>query len=183
MAVSDELAAALPIDDGLVARARAGDHDAFSRLVESHFDRVLRMARAITGNEADARDATQEAFVAVWRGLPGLRDADRFEPWLHQVLRNRCRDLLRRRGRVREIAIADHDAIAPDPGDARIEQTAVLAAFDRLSVDDRRILALHHLEGRPLAEVARDLGIPVGTAKSRLFAARRTLQRHLEGQR
>jgi RNA polymerase sigma-70 factor (ECF subfamily) len=167
--------------DELVERAQAGDHDAYAALVTTHFERVLRMARALTGNDADARDATQDAFVAVWRGLPNLRDRTRFEPWLHQVVRNRCRDLLRRRRRVREIALDGHDVVVDDPGATSLDRTVLLAAFDRLSMDERRILVLHHLEALPVAEVGRQLGIPVGTVKSRLFAARRSLRRAMEG--
>lgn len=167
--------------DELVDRARAGDHDAYTILVGAHFERTLRMARALTGNDADARDVTQDAFLAVWRGLPGLRDTARFEPWLHQVIRNRCRDALRRRRRVREIALDGHDVVIDDPGATSLDRTVLLAAFDRLSLDERRVLVLHHLEGQPVAEVGRQLGIPVGTVKSRLFAARRSLRRAMEG--
>ena len=182
LAAGDEPArTAARVADELVDRARAGDHDAYTVLVGAHFERTLRMARALTGNDADARDATQDAFVAVWRGLPSLRDPARFEPWLHQVIRNRCRDLLRRRRRVREIALDGHDVVVDDPGSTSLDRTVLLAAFDRLSMDERRILVLHHLEGLPVAEVGRQLGIPEGTVKSRLFAARRSLRRAMEG--
>ena len=77
--------------------------------------------------------------MAVWRGLPNLRDRTRFEPWLHQVVRNRCRDLLRRRRRVREIALDGHDVVVDDPGATSLDRTVLLAAFDRLSMDERRI--------------------------------------------
>ena len=177
----DQAGAAARRSDDLVERARAGDHDAYTALVMAHFERTLRMARALTGNDADARDATQDAFVAVWRGLPNLRDSARFEPWLHQVVRNRCRDLLRRRRRVREIALDDHDGESEDQETTSLDRTVLLAAFDRLTIDERRILVLHHLEGVPVAEVGRRLGIPVGTVKSRLFAARRSLRRAVEG--
>jgi RNA polymerase sigma-70 factor (ECF subfamily) len=69
-----------------------------------------------------------------------------------------------------------------DPGPDALEKATILAAFDRLSIPDRQILALHHLEDRPLDELARALGIPVGTAKSRLHAARKALGRALETQ-
>ena len=166
--------------DPLVARARAGDHDAFAALVESHLERALRLARAITANDADARDATQDAFVAVWKALPRLRDEARFGPWLDQIVVNQCRDLLRRRRRVREIAIDDVEMTSPDPTPGRLAHAAVLAAFDRLSIAERQILVLHHLEGHPVTEIASRLGIPIGTAKSRLFSARKSLERELE---
>jgi RNA polymerase sigma-70 factor (ECF subfamily) len=169
-------------DDVLIARAGRGDADAFGLLVASRLPRMLRLARAMLRNEADARDATQEAFVAAWQNLPRLRDAARFDAWLNTVLANRCRDFLRHRGRVHEIDLEGVDLRSADHGPGAIERATVLAAFDRLSIPDRQILALHHLEDRPLDEVARVLGVPIGTAKSRLHAARRALARALETQ-
>lgn len=169
-------------DGVLIARAGRGDADAFGLLVASRMPGMLRLARAILRNESDARDATQEAFVSAWQNLPRLRDASRFDAWLNTVLANRCRDLLRRRGRVREIDLEGVDLRSVDPGPGAIERTAVLAAFDRISVPDRQILALHHLEDRPIDELARLLGVPIGTAKSRLHAARKALARALETQ-
>jgi RNA polymerase sigma-70 factor (ECF subfamily) len=174
--------AAVADDDALVLRACRGDADAFAVLVADRLPRMLRLARSILHDETDARDATQEAFVSVWQHLPRLRDAGRFDAWLNTVLANRCRDLLRRRGRVREIDLAGAELRAPDPAPHALERAAVLAAFDRLSLPDRQILALHHLEDRPLDQVARSLGIPIGTAKSRLHAARKALGRALETQ-
>jgi RNA polymerase sigma-70 factor, ECF subfamily len=169
-------------DDALVARARRGDAEAFGALVAARLPDMLRLARSILGNEADARDATQEAFVSAWLNLPRLRDDSHFSAWLNTVLANRCRDLLRKRGRVREITLEGADLQRADPGPAALERAAVLAAFDRLSVADRQILAMHHLLDQPLEQVAHRLGIPVGTAKSRLHAARKSLERALETQ-
>jgi RNA polymerase sigma-70 factor, ECF subfamily len=164
-------------DPALVARARTGDADAFGELVAPRLDRILRTARAILRNESDARDATQDAFLSAWVNLPRLRDEDRFDAWLHRVLLNRCRDLLRRRQRSREIALEGTE-ILDAPPDAT--GTNVMAAFDRLPLAYRQILALHHVEDRPVTELSRLLGIPEGTVKSRLYAARRALERALE---
>ena len=172
-----------PTDDGLIARARAGDSDAFGALVAPRLARTLRMARAILGSESDALDAVQETFLSAWVHLADLRDPTRFDPWLNQMLANRCRDALRRRGRVREIAIDDAEIARPDPTGASLDRAALLAAFDRLSVADRQLLALRHLEDLSVDEVADRLGVPSGTVKSRLFAARRALERALETQR
>ena len=98
------------------------------------------------------------------------------------MLANRCRDLLRQRGRVREISIDLADLRHADPAPAALHRASLLAAFDRLSIPDRQILAMHHLEDRPLDQVAHRLGIPIGTAKSRLHAARKALARALETQ-
>ncbi len=169
-------------DDALVARACRGDADAFGALVTKRLPDMLRLARSILRNEADARDATQEAFVSAWISLPRLRDESRFSAWLNTVLANRCRDLLRQQARVREISLEGAVLQQADPAPAALQRAAVLAAFDRLPVGDRQILAMHHLLDQPLEQVAHRLGIPVGTAKSRLHAARRSLERALETQ-
>lgn len=169
-------------DDALVIRARKGDRDAFSLLIEPRTERVVRSARVILGNEAEAREAAQEAFVSTWVNLPSLRDVRRFDAWLNRVLINQCRDVLRRRRRSREIVLDATDAVVEDPATASLDTAAVIAAFDRISVEDRHILVLHHLHDFPLAEVARQLRIPVGTAKSRLWSARRSLERALEAE-
>ena len=168
--------------DALVARARRGDDVAFGQLVEARVDSTLRMARAILGNEAEAQEVTQDAFVSAWRNLPTLRDTDRFDAWLNRIVVNRSRDLLRHRHRVRQIDVEDVDLATTDNAAAGIETASLLAAFDRISVADRQILVLHHLHDLPMAEVARQLGIPIGTAKSRLWSARRALERAMEAE-
>ena len=169
-------------DLALVSRAGAGDASAFAELIAPRLERLLRTARAILGNEADARDATQDACVAAWMNLPRLREVARFDAWLNRVLLNRCRDLLRIRHRSREIDLAGIDLMDLQPGLESGATDHVMAAFDRLSLANRNILIQHHLHDRPLAEIASVLGIPVGTAKSRLHAARRALERALEAQ-
>jgi RNA polymerase sigma-70 factor (ECF subfamily) len=166
----------------MAGRARAGDPVAFAALVAPRLERTLRTARAILGNEADARDATQDAFLSAWVNLPKLRDDMRFDAWLQRSLVNRCRDMLRQRHRSREILMDAPEGLSPDPSADVLDRAAVMAAFDRLSLNDRHILVLHHLHDLPLAEVARQLRIPIGTAKSRLHAARRALERALEAQ-
>jgi len=164
------------LDPSLIDRARNGDLDAFESIVRARMDSVYRLTSAILGDEADARDAAQEAFVAAWREMPRLREPDRFDAWLQRVAINASRMTLRARGRrrVREIpsshvvALAGHAA----PSDAGSLDTALRL----LPIEQRTILVLHHLEGRPIAEIAAILEIPQGTAKSRLFNARRALE-------
>jgi RNA polymerase sigma-70 factor (ECF subfamily) len=176
------VAAADRDDESLVTRAGQGDRDAFALLIQPRTDRALRTARAILGNESEAHDAAQAAFVSAWVNLPRLRDASRFDAWLTRVLVNECRETLRRRRRNPEIALDGTDASGPDSAAGSVETTALRAAFGRISVDDRTILLLHHLHGLPLEQVARHLQIPVGTAKSRLWSARRALERALEAE-
>lgn len=171
------------MERSLVERARAGDADAFDQLVRERIDAVYRVALAILGNSADARDATQETFVAAWRHLPGLRDLDRFDGWLHRITVNAAKMVLRHSRGVREIHLApDSDYPAgsrPLAPASDLTASDFDRAFERLSVDQRAILIAHHLEGRGMAELARTLGIPEGTVKSRLHSARQALQRAL----
>ena len=112
-----------------------------------------------------------------------FRDVERFDAWLNRILMNRCRDLLRSRQRSREIAI-DEAALPQAPEtDGDLDISGLTAAFERLDVAQRQLLVLHHLHHEPLTQIARRLGIPVGTAKSRLHAARKALERALEKER
>ena len=175
------------MDPALIRRAQTGDVEAFTALVAGRFEPMQRTAMAILGHEADARDAVADALAAVWRELPRLRDPLAFEAWSTRILVHACRRRLRGRGRarIRELSIDTADAGATGssiagPADDIGERIALERAFERLDGEARAILVLHHLDGRGLTEVAAVLGIPVGTAKSRLFAARRALERALE---
>jgi RNA polymerase sigma-70 factor, ECF subfamily len=169
------------VEQGLIERARRGDAEAFEMLVQAGMPAIYRRALAILGTEADARDAAQETFVSAWRELPRLREPERYDAWLARIGVNACRMALRRRGRVREIPVPQFmiDPPAPDRIGSIAEAEAVRRAFRRLPVDQRTILVLHHVEERPVVEVAATLGVPLGTAKSRLAAARSALERAL----
>jgi RNA polymerase sigma-70 factor, ECF subfamily len=174
-------------DTTLVRRARAGDAAAFEQMAASRLPTAFRLASAILGSEADAADATQNAFLAAWRELPRLRELDHFDAWLHRILVNECRMQVRRRARVREIPMnpesrpgAGYPAYSRPTLD-RIELLDLLeGAFEQLDADDRAMVVMHHLEDRPLAEIAAALHMPVGTVKWRLHNARQVLQRALE---
>ncbi len=177
------------MDPALIRRAQSGDVDAFTALVAGRLEPMQRTAMAILGHEADARDAVADALASVWRELPRLRDPLAFEAWSTRILVHACRRRLRGRGRtrVRELAIEAADLGAQRTSSTAVDDVAdrmaLERAFERLDPDARTILVLHHLDGRGLTEVAAVLGIPVGTAKSRLFAARRALERALERER
>src|SRR4051794_22647014 len=167
-------------DAELVRRARRGDVKAFELLVAGHTNRAFRVARAVLGNDADARDATQDAFVSAWHELGRLREPERFEPWLRRILVNACRAQMRGRRHVREIALdATFDRRDPAPQIAdQVGDSDVLAhAFDRLDADKRAILVLHYLEARPVAAIGATLGVPAGTVKWRVSEARAALSR------
>ena len=166
------------MDRELLVRARAGDREAFEQIVLAKSEPFFRTALAIVGNEADARDATQEALVAAWRSLPGLRNLDRFDAWMGRILINECRMTLRHRGRMREVSTADLPE-SPEPRASSGDTTDFDAAFNRLSVDQRAMLVLHHVHGYGVSEIAAWLGIPSGTVKWRLSRARRALAAEL----
>ncbi|HEX5823548.1 MAG TPA: RNA polymerase sigma factor [Candidatus Limnocylindrales bacterium] len=183
-------------DVALIRRAGRGDVAAFDALVATRLDRCYRLAWSILGNDADAADATQDAFLAAWRQLPRLRDLQAFDGWLNRIVANAARMARRHRVRLREVQVESANTTAPvqvsvlstrpDPSpsafDAVAERDAIGRAFDRLRPDERAILTLHHVDERPVVEIARSLGIPVGTAKWRLHSARRALERALEAE-
>ena len=174
------------MEPGLIRRAQAGDVDAFTTLITARIQPMSRTAMAILGHEADARDAVQASLAAIWRALPSLREPDRFEAWSTRILVHACRRIARDRRRtgIRELTMDREGGMSQlprvdDPGDASIRRIGLERAFDRLDPDQRSLLVLHHLDGLSLIELADTLGIPVGTAKSRLHTARRSLERAL----
>jgi RNA polymerase sigma-70 factor (ECF subfamily) len=180
----------LPVaaSEELVARARRGDAAAFDVLARVRIDHSYRLALAILRSETNARDAVQDAYLQAWRQLPGLRDTASFDAWLDRILVNACRMQLRhhRVVRLREIDVAEPADFAtaasadPPPDEHVADADLVRLAMDRLDGDQRSLLVLHHVEDRPVAEIAKVLGIPTGPVKWRLHAARAALQRALE---
>lgn len=172
----------------LVERASGGDHDAFAGLVDARLVPTFRTVLAILGNEADARDTTQAIFVQAWRHLPDLRDPSLFPAWFGRIVANSARSAMRSRRRrtVREISLAglvdggEHlttTTAAHDDRTASIDRLE--RAFERLTPDERTCLGLHHHAGLSLAEIGLQLDVPAKTVKSRLFTARRALEREL----
>jgi len=181
----------IAVEKALVERARRGDHDAFTSLVNARVASTFRTVMAILGNESDARDVTQLIFVRAWANLPALKDTDRFPAWFGRILANTCRSSMRGRRRrfVREISVSfledgGESLTTAEVGheDRIVRLDALARAIDRLSIDERTILALHHFDQLSLAEVGERLGIPAKTVKSRLFTARRALERALQAE-
>jgi RNA polymerase sigma-70 factor (ECF subfamily) len=190
MAESRVVTTSLSDASPLVERAMRADTAAFNELIAPRLRRMLRLAASVLMNEADAADVVQDVCVDAWRRLPTLRDPANFDAWLSRILLNACRDAIRVRGRARVREIHP-DAVDPDAHAERIAPLAdtvtgamaVRSAFARLGADDRTILALHHVDDRPLSEISVLLGIPEGTAKWRLHRARHALERALESER
>jgi RNA polymerase sigma-70 factor, ECF subfamily len=167
----------------LVEQARTGDHDAFTVLLDVRLARLDAAARLILRDPELARDAVQEASIDAWRRLPGLRDPDRFDAWLHRLVVNACLDLVRhRRRRVIEVELPPTDLPAADATGSLADRQLLDQALARLDPSHRAVVALHYLLGMPLPEVAAVLRIPLGTAKSRLHYALAAMRTTVVGQ-
>jgi RNA polymerase sigma-70 factor (ECF subfamily) len=161
------------VDRVLVEQARRGDREAFTVLVHQVSDSLYAVAQRILRDPGLAEDALQNALVLAWRQLPKLRDPERFEAWIHRVLVHACYDESRRArpwaAQVRVLPMAGPST--PDASAALADRDELERAFRRLSVEQRAVFVLHHYLGLPLVEVAELLGIPAGTARSRLHYA------------
>ncbi|HEX5826764.1 MAG TPA: RNA polymerase sigma factor [Candidatus Limnocylindrales bacterium] len=157
----------------LVEQAQRGDHDAFAALAGACIARLDTAARLILRDHDLARDAVQDALVRCWRDLPTLRDPVAFDGWLHRLLVNACLDLVRRRRRrVIEVELTPlHAPAMRDFSGQVIDRDLLDRALAGLAPDWRALVVLHHYLEVPLPEVAASLGIPLGTAKSRLHRA------------
>jgi RNA polymerase sigma-70 factor (ECF subfamily) len=165
-------------DETLVRAAARGDKDAFARLVAPRLDRLFATASLILRHRARAEDALQDALVRAWRDLPTLRDPARLDAWLRRLLVHACYDDARRNRRhaANLTLLPEHDRGIPDGTVELSERDAVEGALQALSVDHRAAVVLHYYLGLSLPEIADALGIPVGTAKSRLHHARNRLR-------
>jgi RNA polymerase sigma-70 factor (ECF subfamily) len=166
----------------LVERARKGDHDAFTELAGAAIFRLDAAARLILRNPDQAKDAVQETLVRAWRDLPTLRSADRFDAWLHRLLVRACIDEARRLRRHRldvELTSIDSSSVA-DGTSATADRDQLDRGFSRLEPEARALIVLHHYLDLPLPEVAIALGIPLGTAKSRLHRALQLMRAALD---
>jgi RNA polymerase sigma-70 factor, ECF subfamily len=166
------------MDRDLVERARSGDQEAFADLVHQVSDTLFGVARRILRDPGLAEDVLQNALVTIWRKLPHLRDADAFEGWAFRILVHACyADAPRNRRWAATVRVLPVDR-ASDADDVQnvSDREELEQAFRRLPLDQRSVFVLHHYVGLPLVAVAETLGIPHGTARSRLHYATRALR-------
>jgi RNA polymerase sigma-70 factor (ECF subfamily) len=163
-----------------------GDRDAFTQLAGQYSDRCYALAYRILRDGHRAQDATQQALFGAWRDLPKLKEADRFEAWLHRLVVNACyveaRSERRWSARVRVIT-SQPTAFEPDVARSVARRDDLEDAFRKLNPEQRAVVVLHHYVGYSLTEIASTLGIPVGTVRSRLHYAVRQLRAVLDDER
>ena len=167
----------------LVERARLGDHDAFAELAGAAIRRLDATAWLMLRDTERATDAVQNTLLRAWRDLPALRDPDRFEAWLHRLLVNACTDEMRRARRRRldvEITDATDLPSVADEISSIADRDQLERGFQRLDAEERAVIVLHHYLDLPLPEVAITLGIPLGTAKSRLYRGLKVMRAALD---
>lgn len=170
------------MDRSVVERARGGDREAFAVLVGQVSDSLYAVAYRILRESNAAEDALQNALVSAWQELPHLRDAERFEAWAHRILVRACYAESRRRIQFSsKVRVLDaFGSSSADSSRAQADRDEIEHAFRQIPVDQRAVFVLHHYLGLPLVEIAQTLGIPAGTARSRLHTATRSLRSVME---
>ena len=165
----------------LVERAQRGDRDAFGLLAAASIDRLYATGVRILNDRDRADDAVQTALLKAWRDLPALRETGRFEAWLFRLLLRSCYDESNRhRAFAASVRVVPAEPSQADGSGQFADRDRLERAFRRLPIDQRAVVVLHHYQDMPLTEAAAVLGIPVGTARSRLHYALRTLRAALE---
>jgi len=170
---------------GLVERSRAGDREAFRTLVEGHLDAVWRLSRQLTGNDADAEDLSQEAFLRAWRGIATFRGESAFKTWVFRIVINLQQTWRTTEARrPRPLPIAESSAEGKDPSGhavaiARELAVRVREAIDLLPEKQRLAITLAAYEGLTVDEIAEVAGSRPETVKVNLWLARKKLREQL----
>jgi RNA polymerase sigma-70 factor (ECF subfamily) len=170
------------VDRGLVEAAQRGDREAYADLVRGRGDRLFAIAHRILRDVDRAEDALQDALVIAWRDLPGLRDPDRFDAWLYRLVVRSCvAEAVRARRHVANLHVLPVDIVSTaDDYLSVADRDQLERGFRRLPPEQRAILVLRHYAGFEPTEIADALGIPAGTARSRLHHAHRAMRAALE---
>jgi RNA polymerase sigma-70 factor (ECF subfamily) len=181
------------IDRELIERAKSGDQNAFRKLVERHNRRAFVLAVALVRDDEDAREIVQEAFIRVHRGLSQFHGGSSFFTWLYRIVHNLSIDFIRRPAR-RELDADLLREAEEAPGDWSLElpegnpldgihrselQQRIRAALEELPPYHRGVIVMRELYGMSYEEMAESMGVSKGTIMSRLFHARKKLQKSL----
>ena len=169
-------------DQALVAAALAGNPQAFGSLVARYDRAVYHLAYRTMQNSEYARDATQEAFFKAFRSLRTFKPGAKFSTWMFSIAYHECCDRLKRRKRFSDEEFPEYADRSPGPEEQAVaadEAARLRGAIDALPEKYRTAITLYHLQGRQYEEIARVLGIPIGTVKTHLFRAKEQLRRLL----
>ena len=169
-------------DHMLIAAAQGGDTVALDRLLRRHYDRIWGLCRRLAGNHSDAEDATQEALIAIARGLRSFDGRAAFTTWSYRVATNACLDELRRRARRPVPHVSADEPITVDPGplpDHIVERLDIDEALTHVHDDFRVAVVLRDLCDLEYSDIAELLGVPAGTVRSRIARGRAQLARQL----
>jgi RNA polymerase sigma-70 factor (ECF subfamily) len=170
------------VDRDLVTAARNGDREAYADLIRARGDRLFAIAQRILRDVDRTEDAVQEALVIAWRDLPGLRDPDRFDAWLHRLVVRSCvAEAVRTRRLAANLRSLPMDLPAGNDDFLSVaDRDQLERGFRRLPPTQRAILVLRHYAGLEPSEIAEVLGVPPGTVRSRLHHAHRAMRAALE---
>lgn len=178
----------------LIARAKAGDDEAFAQLMRDNEKRIYNLTLRMTGNPEDAMDLAQEAFLNAWRGLKFFKGDSAFSTWVYRLASNACIDHLRRKKRRQDIDLPmpadEEDDSQPDIPDERFQpeqelerqelRRAVADGLEQLSDEHRQVLVMREINGLSYQEIADVLDLEAGTVKSRIARARNSLRKILQ---
>jgi len=172
------------MDTDLVVKAQHGDKGAFAELAAGIADQYLAVARRILRDLSLAEDATQQALLSIWQKLPQLREPERFEAWSYRILVNACYTEGRnhRRWAPNLRVLPPNEPVAADDFRSVIDRDQLESGFRSLSMDHRTVVVLRHYLDLPIEQVAEILGIPAGTANSRLHYAMRGMRAALDAE-
>ncbi|HOQ06184.1 MAG TPA: sigma-70 family RNA polymerase sigma factor [Clostridiales bacterium] len=175
----------------LISKAKAGDVAAFEQLIEAYQKKVYNLALRMTGNQEDAADLAQEAFIRVFRSISGFKEQSSFSTWVYRITTNVCLDEIRKRKNRKVISIDEdihmddgemrRQIVSDDPLPDELAERAELRsivndAINSLPEDQRIVITLRDLNGLSYEEIAQILDIPGGTVKSRINRARQALR-------
>lgn len=169
------------LDAFLIVSARLGDRRALEQLVQAWDSKLRAHAWRLLGDGEEAREATQDSWAEIVRGLARLQDAAAFPAWAYRIVSRRCAKIIGDKQQRRRLAV-DYEPEPPEAGTQAGEAERLRAAIRSLPPEQRAAVALYHFEELSVAEVAVALGVPAGTVKTRLMHARRKLRAILEGE-
>ena len=185
-------------DKKLIKRIKSGDMDAFSELVSLYEKKALSFTYRMLKNTAEAEDATQEAFLRVFDKIDTFRESSSFSTWFYTVLNNICLDILRKRARSADTVSINQTSPDDDEYELQLEDSApgpyeqlqkntarelLEEALTKLSDEHRAVIIMRDINGLDYEEIAKVLGVSLGTVKSRIYRARLALRKILEENR